>query len=129
MSDSSSNVVEENPSSRNLLRTLAIIVSATWFVLILWAIDVSKTDPFVKSTLNTQGSIERGAQLFKVNCAGCHGIKAQGLLGPSLKQVRYRLSDAKLIHQVIEGKTPPMPSFQMKPQTMSDLLEYLHTIN
>ena len=129
MTDSSSNVVSKTQRSGNLLKTLAIIVSATWFVLILWAIDVSKVDPFVKSTLNTEGSLSTGARLFRINCAGCHGIRAQGLLGPSLREVSKHLTDSQVIHQVIEGKTPPMPSFQMKPQNMSDLLEYLHTLN
>ena len=129
MTGSTSNVVSKEQRSSSLLRTLAMIVSATWLVLIFWAIDVSKTDPFVKATLNFDGSLDRGARLFKINCATCHGIRAQGLLGPSLQKVSYRLNDSQLIRQVIEGKTPPMPSFQMKPQTMADLLEYLHTIN
>ena len=129
MSSSSSNVVDKQQNNSNLLKTLAAIASATWLALIIWAIGVSKTNPFVKATLNLEGSLDRGAQLFRINCAACHGIKAQGLLGPSLQKVSYRLNDPQLIRQIIEGKSPPMPSFQMNPQTMSDLLEYLHTIN
>ena len=129
MTGSTSNVGSKSQSSGSLLKKLAILVSTAWFLLILWAIGVSKTDPFVKSTLNIEGSLERGERLFKINCAGCHGITGQGLLGPTLQEVSYRLTDAELIHQVIEGKTPPMPSFQVKPETMADLLEYLHTVN
>ena len=129
MSGSSSNVAGNKQNTSSLLKRLAIIVSAAWLGLIIWAIGVSKTDPFVKATLNFDGSLDRGARLFRINCAACHGIRAQGLLGPNLQKVSYRLNDSQLIHQVIDGKTPPMPSFQMKPQTMADLLEYLHTIN
>ncbi len=129
MTSSSSNVVSKEQNSNNLLRTLAIIASTMWLILILWAIDVTKTNPFVKATLNKEGSLDRGAMLFRINCASCHGIAAQGLLGPSLKQVSFRLTDSQLIQQVIEGRTPPMPSFEIEPQTMADLLEYLHTIN
>ena len=129
MSGSSSNVAGNDQNTSSILKTLAIIVSAAWLGLIIWAIGVTQSDPFVKATLNIEGSLDRGARLFRINCAACHGIRAQGLLGPSLQKVSYRLNDSQLIHQVIEGKTPPMPSFQMKPQTMADLLEYLHTIN
>ena len=129
MTGSTSNVVGKQQNSNKTLRSLAIVASAAWFLLILWTIGITQNDPFVKATLDQEGSLDRGARLFRINCAGCHGIAAQGLLGPSLKQVSYRLNDAQLIHQVIEGRTPPMPSFQMNPQTMSDLLEFLHTIN
>tara|TARA_B100000700_G_scaffold327942_1_gene444105 strand:+ start:152 stop:541 length:390 start_codon:yes stop_codon:yes gene_type:complete len=129
VTNSSSNVVGKFHSGGKLLKTLAILVSATWFLLILWAIDVSKVDPFVRSTLNNEGSLAKGARLYRINCAGCHGIAAQGLLGPNLHDVSAHLSDRKLIHQVIDGRTPPMPSFQMKPQTMADLLKYLHSLD
>ncbi len=129
MTNSSPNVVREEKDTYKLLKLLALFVSATWFVLILWAIDVSKVDPFVKATLNIEGSKDNGAQLFRINCAGCHGIAAQGLLGPNLQEVSSRLNDTRIIRQVIEGRTPPMPSFQMQPKSMADLLKYLHEIN
>ena len=64
-----------------------------------------------------------------MNCAGCHGIKAQGLVGPNLQKVTYQQSDPKIINQIVKGQTPPMPSFQMEPQTMADLLAYLDSLN
>ena len=33
-----------------------------------------------------------------------------------------------LIHQIVSGDTPPMPSFQMEPQSMADLLAHLHNL-
>ena len=35
----------------------------------------------------------------------------------------------KIINQVIRGLTPPMPSFEIEPQSMADLLEYMHSLN
>ena len=34
----------------------------------------------------------------------------------------------EIIEQVIEGQTPPMPSFEIDPQNMSNLLSYLHSL-
>jgi len=35
----------------------------------------------------------------------------------------------KIINQVMQGRTPPMPSFQMEPEKMADLLAYLDSLN
>ena len=60
-------------------------------------------------------------------CAiGCHGIGGQGLVGPNLQGVSTRLSDPQIIQQVVSGKTPPMPRFEIEPQEMADLLAHLH---
>ncbi|NER30629.1 MAG: cytochrome c, partial [Symploca sp. SIO1C4] len=39
-----------------------------------------------------------------------------------------RKSKISLIHQVTDGKTPPMPKFQPSPQEMADLLSYLEEL-
>ena len=64
-----------------------------------------------------------------MNCAGCHGIEAQGLVGPNLHAVTERHRDTEIIKQVVKGKTPPMPSFEMDSQSMADMLSYLHSLN
>ena len=86
-------------------------------------------DPFIGLTLNKEGSIERGNSIFRMNCVGCHGIAAQGLVGPDLHDVSYQLSDKKIINQVTKGLTPPMPSFEIDSQSMADLLAYMHSLN
>ena len=63
-----------------------------------------------------------------MNCVGCHGITARGLVGPDLHSITHRLNDSAIIKQVIEGRTPPMPSFEIDPQNMSNLLTYLHSL-
>ena len=64
-----------------------------------------------------------------MNCVGCHGITAQGLVGPDLNEATSRLSDGKIINQVVKGLTPPMPSFEIDTQSMADLLSYMHSLN
>ena len=88
-----------------------------------------KQDPFITETLSIQGESLSGSKLFKINCVGCHGISAQGFVGPDLHDATKVMSDKKIINQVIQGLTPPMPSFEIEPQSMADLLEYMHSLN
>ena len=79
-------------------------------------------------TLELNGSVKEGDILFKMNCVGCHGITARGLVGPDLNSITQRLNDKEIIKQVVKGLTPPMPSFEIDPQNMSNLLIYLHSL-
>ncbi len=88
----------------------------------------NKNNKFIINTLAHNGSAEKGDVLFKINCVGCHGITARGLVGPDLHSVTQRLSDKKIIKQVTGGLTPPMPSFEIDPENMSNLLKYLHSL-
>ena len=44
-------------------------------------------------------------------------------------EILNELSDEKIVNQVIRGLTPPMPSFEIEPQSMADLLAYMHSLN
>ena len=115
-------------SSRTLITTLVVVAALACVILLAWMLGRAQVDPYVQSTLSLNGVPEHGGQLFRINCAGCHGIAGQGLLGPKLSGVSGRMSDPALIHQIVSGETPPMPSFQMDPQAMADLLAHLHTL-
>ena len=86
------------------------------------------SDPYIQSVLANTGNIQRGHNMFQINCAGCHGWQAEGNVGPSLYNVSRRKSTAQLIHQVVSGATPPMPKFQPNSQEMADLLKYLENL-
>jgi mono/diheme cytochrome c family protein len=87
-----------------------------------------RSDPYTRATLQISGDAGNGGRLFRLNCAGCHGLAAQGLVGPNLHGVSHRKNDRELIQQVVSGRTPPMPRFQPDPQTMADLLAFLHSL-
>ena len=95
---------------------------------ILFYLNLEENNNYILKTLELKGSVKEGDALFKMNCVGCHGIKARGLVGPDLHLITERLNDRKIIKQVIEGLTPPMPSFEIDPQNMSNLLTYLHSL-
>ena len=126
------------PSSKALIKKnqeisswrIFLLTSVTLILLILfWRMGEFKQDPFITETLSIQGESLSGSKLFKINCVGCHGISAQGFVGPDLHEATQEMSDKKIINQVIRGLTPPMPSFEIEPQSMADLLEYMHSLN
>ena len=126
------------PSSKALInkeqkisswRILLLAISTGAFIILLWTIGSFKQDPFIAETLTIQGEALSGSKLFKINCVGCHGISAQGFVGPDLHEATQEMSDKKIINQVIRGLTPPMPSFEIEPQSMADLLAYMHSLN
>ena len=39
-----------------------------------------ENNTFIIKTLELSGSIKKGDSLFKMNCVGCHGITARGLV-------------------------------------------------
>lgn len=86
------------------------------------------SDPYVQSVLSLTGDSARGQVIFQQNCAVCHGLNADGRVGPSLHRVASRKSRIGLIHQVTSGDTPPMPQFQPTSQDMADLLKYLESL-
>ena len=113
---------------RSLLSALVVLAAVACAVLALLLLQASRADPYTKATLDRVGSVEDGGRLFRLNCAGCHGLAAQGLVGPNLHGVDRRKNDRQLIQQVVSGRTPPMPRFQPDPQAMADLLAFLHSL-
>ncbi len=87
-----------------------------------------ESNKYIIETLGLNGSVKEGDALFKMNCVGCHGITARGLVGPDLHSITQRLNDKEIIKQVTGGLTPPMPSFEIDPVNMSNLLKYLHSL-
>ena len=122
------------PSSKSLINEdqkisfwrMFFLSAATLVLLIFfWRIGDSKQDPFIDETLSIEGEALSGSKLFKINCVGCHGISAQGFVGPDLHEATQAMSDKRIINQVIRGLTPPMPSFEIEPKSMADLLAYM----
>jgi len=114
-----------------LIRRITLMVLALLLVIgasLLGFQLIQASDPYTHSVLSLNGDLARGHAMFQINCAGCHGLQADGQVGPSLQHVSQRKSKIGLIHQVTSGETPPMPKFQPSPQEMADLLSYLEEL-
>ena len=127
MSTSSSSAAERD-SKREFLKILSIVFVFLFICFLIFFAKHHENNKYIIETLELNGSAEEGDALFKINCVGCHGITARGLVGPDLHSITQRLNDKEIIKQVTGGLTPPMPSFEIDPVNMSNLLKYLHSL-
>ena len=127
MSTSSSSAAERN-FKREFLKIFIIFLIALMICFSIFFVIHQENNKYIIETLELSGSVEEGDALFKINCVGCHGITARGLVGPDLHSITQRLNDKEIIKQVTGGLTPPMPSFEIDTVNMSNLLKYLHSL-
>ena len=127
MSTSSSSAAERN-FKREFLNIFLIFFGVLLIFFSIFFVNHQENNKYILETLELVGSAEKGDALFKINCVGCHGITARGLVGPDLHSITQRLNDKEIIKQVTGGLTPPMPSFEIDPVNMSNLLKYLHSL-
>ena len=127
MSTSSSSAAEKD-FKREFLKIFLIIFVVFFICFAIFILNNYENNKYIIKTLELNGSAQEGDALFKINCVGCHGITARGLVGPDLHSITQRLSDKEIIKQVTGGLTPPMPSFEIDPVNMSNLLKYLHSL-
>ena len=127
MSSSSSSAVERN-LKKEFLKIFFIIFVVLLICFSILFLNHQENNKYIVETLALNGSAKEGHAIFKVNCVGCHGITARGLVGPDLHSITQRLNDKEIIKQVTGGLTPPMPSFEIDPENMSNLLKYLHSL-
>ena len=125
----SSSSAKQKDSSIKLWKSFFIVFLILLICGVFFNLFQEENNTYILKTLELNGSVNEGDTLFKMNCVGCHGITARGLVGPDLHSITQRLTDTEIIKQVIEGLTPPMPSFEIDPQKMSNLLTYLHSLN
>ena len=127
MSTSSSTAAERD-FKREFLKIIFIELVVLLIGFSIFFVKHQENNKYIIETLRLNGSAEEGDALFKMNCVGCHGITARGLVGPDLHSITQRLNDKEIIKQVTGGLTPPMPSFEIDPVNMSNLLKYLHSL-
>jgi len=124
----SSSSAAERDFKRELLKNFFSVFMVLLVFFSIFFVNHHENNDYIIKTLELNGSSEDGDALFKINCVGCHGITARGLVGPDLHSITQRLNDKEIIKQVTGGLTPPMPSFEIDPINMSNLLKYLHSL-
>jgi mono/diheme cytochrome c family protein len=108
-----------------------IVISIVFIVVVTFLVTSNlwrSSSPYAQEVLALQGDATLGHAIFQMNCSGCHGLEAQGRVGPNLHAVAKRKSRPALIEQVTSGNTPPMPQFHPSPHEMAALLSYLETL-
>ena len=127
MSTSSSTAAEKD-FKREFLKIVFIVSGVLLICFLIFFVKYQENNKYIIETLELNGSAEEGDALFKINCVGCHGITARGLVGPDLHSITKLFNDKDIIKLVTGGLTPPMPSFEIDPVNMSNLLKYLHSL-
>ena len=106
----------------------AVVALVLLVIAVVLGIGFRNNNPYSQKVLALQGDPTFGHAIFQMNCSGCHGLSAQGRVGPNLQDVSKHKSRWALIEQVTSGNTPPMPQFHPSPREMADLLSYLETL-
>jgi len=84
--------------------------------------------PIVNPYARNRAAMAEGRQLFvRFNCSGCHGGRAGGGMGPSLRDVDwiYGQNDAHIYSSISDGRAHGMPAWQ--PRLTSDQIWKLVT--
>ena len=96
MSTSSSNAAKRD-YKREFFKIVFIVFGVLLICCSIFFINHQENNKYIIETLEIDGSAEEGDALFKINCVGCHGITARGLVGPDLHSITQRLN-LSLIH-------------------------------
>ena len=128
MTTSSSSAAEKKIKLQ-IWKKVLIVLLVAFIIFVLIYLKNHESNQYILKTLELEGSVKDGNALFKTNCVGCHGITARGLVGPDLHSITQSFNDKEIIKQVTGGLTPPMPSFEIDPQNMANLLKYLHSLD
>jgi mono/diheme cytochrome c family protein len=97
--------------------------------------DARKVQNPIKPTPET---LAEGAHLFKLNCAGCHGVKGDGngAAAEGLPKKPANFTDVKMMKEATDGELfwkittgrPPMPTWESLPENQRwELVNYIRT--
>jgi mono/diheme cytochrome c family protein len=100
---------------------LFVLVSATVFTLA----KLHLASPAATSGPVTLGDAQRGQAIFKQTCGGCHGMNAQGGVGPRLAGAQITVAAAKA---QIDNGGGIMPAHLVAGPREDDVLAYLAKI-
>lgn len=89
----------------------------------------SNSNPYTQN----RAAMAEGRQLFvRFNCAGCHGGRAGGGMGPSLRDVDwiYGNDDARIYSSIAEGRAHGMPAWhsRLTPDQIWKLVTYIKSL-
>lgn len=77
-------------------------------------------------------TLDTGKKLFSNNCVACHGLKAEGKIGPCLTDTawRYGNTDKDLLTTIRKGRPKGMPAWGtfLKPDEVGAVACYIHSI-
>ena len=116
------------PESRWPLRRIVVLPLALFVVVSAATFTVAKLHlarPDASATPVTLGDAVRGRAIFKQTCGGCHGMNAEGGVGPRLAGAQITVAAATT---QIDNGGGIMPAKLVSGSREDDVLAYLATI-
>ena len=90
-------------------------------------------DPKLNEMAAKPDVLANGKQVFSSNCASCHGLNAEGKIGPCLTDPvwKYGDSDAEIYLTIRKGRKGGMPAWGtfLKPDQVVAVAAYVHSIS
>jgi len=86
----SSSTAAERYFKREFLKIIFVLFGVLLICFSIYFVNHHENNKYIIETLELNGSSEDGDALFKMNCVGCHGITARGLVGPDLHSITQR---------------------------------------
>lgn len=81
--------------------------------------------------------IENGIQVYKTHCANCHSITMSGGMGKDFNIVSYERTKEEIFQYIIDPgsnydkfgySSNAMPKIAIKPEEISDVVEYIDSL-
>ena len=87
----SSSTAAEREFKKEFLKIVFVVFGVLLICFSIFIVYHHEDNKYIIETLELNGSAEEGDALFKMNCVGCHGITARGLVGPDLHSITLSL--------------------------------------
>ncbi len=81
--------------------------------------------------------VEKGFEIYKTHCAGCHSVKMEGSMGRDFNLVSYDRKREDIIRYISDPNSTfrefgyssnAMPKINIKPQDVNDVAEYIDSL-
>jgi cytochrome c oxidase cbb3-type subunit III len=101
-------------------------------LLFLWAAALVAQQEEVKNPRTSPADVAQGQKTFRSHCAPCHGVNAEGGLGPNLSTGTFYhgSTDADLLRNIANGiEGTEMPGLFYSPDRIWQVIAYLRSLN
>jgi mono/diheme cytochrome c family protein len=109
---------------------LTYALLAAWSL--YYALAARPIDDRSDASAPAEPTVEAGADVFSVSCAGCHNVTAERKIGPGMKGVAARLGPEELKKVLHEGRPdkgmPAPPSLNLNDTQIESLRLYLESL-
>ncbi len=108
--------------------TVIILIGLVSVVLAAMQITDNISGLGVESAVKIMSNDISGAELYRLNCAGCHGVDLKGNppAFPALTDIKSKMSKAEIVAQVRNGKGAMPPMTHLSDEEVAAIVSFLY---